>query len=105
MRATLEGVEVAEIGRVTRMLREALDAAGPGDLAGRPLYAGLRDLPWPTDPHAALWHVATLHREHRDLAQQPVLDALEDDLDELLGTLDRWADHVFPPDPFKRAAG
>ncbi|HEY2190855.1 MAG TPA: hypothetical protein VGH76_00945 [Actinomycetospora sp.] len=187
LRAALEGVEVAEIGRVTRLLREALDAAGPGDLAGRPLYAGLRDLPWPTDPHAALWHVATLHREHRgdahlgactaagvdgleanvltelrigfdlyeytgtrgwsaeamdaavarltargwivdgaltpagraareaievatDLAQQRVLDALEDDLDELLGTLGRWADHVvaagwFPPDPYKRAAG
>jgi hypothetical protein len=65
LRLALEGVDVAEIGRVTRALLGALDAAGPADLAGRPLYAGLRDLPWPTDPHAALWHVATLHREHR----------------------------------------
>ncbi len=187
LRAALEGIDVAEIGRVTRALREALDAAGPADLAGRPLYAGLRDLPWPTDPHAALWHVATLHREHRgdahlgactaagvdgleanvltelrigfdlyeytgtrgwspeamdaavdrlaargwiadgaltpggraareaievatDLAQQRVIDALGDDLDELLVPLGRWADRVvaagwFPPDPYKRAAG
>lgn len=187
LRAALEGVDVAEIGRVTRALREALDEAGPGDLAGRPLYAGLRDLPWPTDAHAALWHVATLHREHRgdghlgactaagvdgleanvltelrigfdlyeytgtrgwsaeamdaavarlaargwvadgaltpagraareaievatDLAQQRVIDALGDDLDELLVPLGRWADRVvaagwFPPDPYKRAAG
>jgi hypothetical protein len=187
VRAALEGVDVAEIGRVTRTLREALDAAGPGDRAGRPLYAGLRDLTWPTDPHAALWHVATLYREHRgdahlgacvaagvdgleaniltelrvgfdlyeytgtrgwspeamdaalarltargwiadgaltpggraareaievatDVAQQRVIDALGDELDELLATLGRWADRVveagwFPPDPYKRAAG
>ena len=65
LRVALEGIDVAEIGQVTRALREALDAAGPADLAGRPLYAGLRDLPWPTDPHAALFHVATLYREHR----------------------------------------
>jgi hypothetical protein len=65
LRAALEGVDVAEIGRVTRVLREGLEAGGPGDLAGRPLYAALRDLPWPTDPHTALWHVATLYREHR----------------------------------------
>jgi hypothetical protein len=65
LRAALAGVDVAEIGRVTRTLREALDAGGPGQLAGRPLYAGLRDLPWPTEPHAALWHVVTLYREHR----------------------------------------
>jgi hypothetical protein len=65
LRAALEGVDIAEIGRVTRALREALDAAGPAESAGRPLYAGLRDLPWPSDPHAALWHAATLHREHR----------------------------------------
>ncbi|MFC5065104.1 SCO6745 family protein [Actinomycetospora atypica] len=65
MRAALEGVDVAEIGRVTRVLREALDAGGPGELAGRPLYASLRDQPWPHDPHAGLWHVASLYREHR----------------------------------------
>ncbi len=65
LRAALAGVDEAELGRVTRRLREALDAGGPGELAGRPLYASLRDQPWPTDAHTALWHVASLYREHR----------------------------------------
>jgi hypothetical protein len=33
--------------------------------AGRPLFAANADLPWPHDPHLALWHAATLLREHR----------------------------------------
>jgi hypothetical protein len=33
--------------------------------AGRPLFAANADLPWPRDPHLALWHAATLLREHR----------------------------------------
>ncbi|WP_433800922.1 SCO6745 family protein [Actinomycetospora sp. CA-084318] len=65
LRAALEGVDEAEVGRVTRTLRDALDAGGPGELAGRPLYASLRDQPWPTDAHTALFHVASLYREHR----------------------------------------
>ncbi|MCD2188592.1 SCO6745 family protein [Actinomycetospora soli] len=65
LRAALEGVDEAGIGRVTRTLRAALDAGGPGELAGRPLYASLRDQPWPTDAHTALFHVASLYREHR----------------------------------------
>jgi hypothetical protein len=32
---------------------------------GRPLYAGNASLPWPEEPHVALWHGATLLREHR----------------------------------------
>lgn len=32
---------------------------------GRPLYAAHADLPWPEDDLAALWHAATLVREHR----------------------------------------
>lgn len=65
VRAALAGVDEAELGRVVRTLREALDAGGPGELAGRPLYASLRDQPWPSDAHTALWHVASLYREHR----------------------------------------
>ena len=41
------------------------DAVGCADLAGRPLYAGASSQPWPQDPHAALWHAATLLRECR----------------------------------------
>jgi len=33
--------------------------------AGRPLYAAHAALPWPEDPLLALWHGATLLREHR----------------------------------------
>ena len=32
---------------------------------GRPLYAAHADLPWPDDELLALWHAATLIREHR----------------------------------------
>ncbi len=32
---------------------------------GRPLYAAHASLPWPDDPLLALWHAATLLREHR----------------------------------------
>lgn len=32
---------------------------------GRALYAGHASLPWPQDPLLALWHAATLLREHR----------------------------------------
>lgn len=34
-------------------------------IPGRPLYAGHAALPWPTDPLLALWHAASLIREHR----------------------------------------
>ncbi len=45
-----------------------------------------------------------------DLAVQPVIDALGDDLDTITGRLAGWAELViahgwFPPDPYKRAAG
>ena len=32
---------------------------------GRPLFAGMSRMPWPSDPHGRLWHVVTLLREHR----------------------------------------
>ncbi|MGY1804183.1 hypothetical protein ACI78T_12985 [Blastococcus sp. SYSU D00922] len=51
--------EVAELGG---LLREA--CAGL-TTEGRPLFAGHADLPWPEEPLLALWHGATLLREHR----------------------------------------
>jgi hypothetical protein len=42
-----------------------LEAALTADVAGRPLFAGAAALPAPTDPHARLWHAATLARECR----------------------------------------
>lgn len=35
------------------------------DLVGRALFAAHVDLAWPAEPHLALWHAATLLREHR----------------------------------------
>jgi len=40
-------------------------AARGAPLDGRPLFAANRALPWPDRPLAALWHAATLLREHR----------------------------------------
>ncbi len=34
-------------------------------LEGRPLFAGHASLPWPDEPHLALWHAQTLLREFR----------------------------------------
>jgi hypothetical protein len=44
------------------LARAATDATA---LAGRPLFAALRSLPWPAEPHLALWHACTMLREHR----------------------------------------
>ncbi|MGB7109611.1 MAG: hypothetical protein WBD77_03440, partial [Mycobacterium sp.] len=48
-------------------------AAREALLDGRPLFAANRALPWPDDPLAALWHAATLLREHRGDAHVAVL--------------------------------
>ena len=53
---------------VTR-LREAADlairAAESADPAHRPLAAANSDLPWPDEPHLAMWQAFTVLREHR----------------------------------------
>ncbi len=55
-------VDGPEIREVLDLQRRALDDT---DLLGRPLFAGWSALPEPEDPHLALWHLATLHREYR----------------------------------------
>lgn len=52
----------AEVARATELLLRGADGAG---MAGRPLYAGLRSLGLPDDPHGRLWRAADLVREHR----------------------------------------
>lgn len=49
--------------RATELLRRGVDRA---DVAGRPLFAGLRSLAYPTTVVGALWHACTLYREHRN---------------------------------------
>lgn len=57
--ADAEGPALAEAAELARTAAEA------ADLAGRPLAAANCDLPWPTEPHLALWQAATVLREHR----------------------------------------
>lgn len=59
LRAVLGEVDVVP---VVRTLRKALSVASP---AGRPLFAGLSGLPWPSDPYGQLWRACELLREHR----------------------------------------
>ena len=63
MRAALgDFVEAAGVVRAAEILREAC-AAVSGDR--RPLFAANASLEWPQAPHLALWHAATVLREHR----------------------------------------
>jgi hypothetical protein len=57
------GLETDE--NVTTAAELAGKAARHAPLDGRPLYAANLALPWPDEPLAALWHAATLLREHR----------------------------------------
>jgi hypothetical protein len=41
------------------------DAVGAVDGTARPLFSGLRALPWPDEPVGRLWRAAELVREHR----------------------------------------
>ena len=50
------------VAELAGLLREACDGL---TAEGRPLFAGHADLPWPEEPLLALWHGATLLREHR----------------------------------------
>jgi hypothetical protein len=70
--ARLRG-SVAALERATEHVREhvpkaaefASRAARSAPPEGRALFAANRGLPWPDEPLAALWHAATLLREHR----------------------------------------
>ncbi|GAA1634169.1 SCO6745 family protein [Catellatospora bangladeshensis] len=51
-----------ELAEAAALARRAAEAAVT---AGRPLAAANADLPCPDEPHLALWHAATVLREHR----------------------------------------
>ncbi|HEY2195180.1 MAG TPA: hypothetical protein VGH76_23180 [Actinomycetospora sp.] len=55
-------VSSRECERTSVLARRATEACRPED---RALYAAHADLPWPDEPHLALWHAATLLREYR----------------------------------------
>lgn len=64
LRRTVGDLDVAEALDLARRLADGL-AASLGSAAGRPLYAAHLRLAWPDEPLLALWHAATLVREHR----------------------------------------
>ncbi|NGO81357.1 hypothetical protein G6045_37715 [Streptomyces sp. YC504] len=55
-------VDSPELARAAALARRAAEAA---PLAGRPLAAANSALPWPDQPHLALWQAITILREHR----------------------------------------
>lgn len=55
-------LDTADVVEALELARTAVEGCRP---EGRPLYAGLADLPWPTAPHLQLWHAVTLLREFR----------------------------------------
>ena len=55
-------IESAEIAEAVELVREALMGCS---IAGRTLFAAHAALPWPSEPHVALWHGLNLFREHR----------------------------------------
>ncbi|WP_406175991.1 SCO6745 family protein [Streptomyces sp. NBC_00996] len=85
--------EVAEAAEL------ALRAAEACTRTARPLYAAHADLPVPDAPHLALWHAATLLREHRgDGHLAALLDAELDPVEALVshtatgkGMAPKWA--------------
>ncbi|MFD8691210.1 hypothetical protein [Streptomyces sp. NPDC059651] len=69
-----EAVTAPETAEAATLLRRVAEAA---DTAGRPLAAANAALPWPDAPHLALWHAATVLREHRGDGHLAALAAAE----------------------------
>lgn len=61
-RALADVLSGAEVSALADRLFEAMDGL---DAAGRPLFAGLRQLPVPADPFGRLWRATEMVREHR----------------------------------------
>ncbi|MFG3151818.1 hypothetical protein ACGF7W_07200 [Streptomyces sp. NPDC048219] len=61
----LLGEEAVASPEMAEAAELALRAAEGCSRSARPLYSAHADLPVPGDPHLALWHAATLLREHR----------------------------------------
>lgn len=57
-----EAATAPDTAEAAALLRRVAEAA---DTTGRPLAAANAALPWPDEPHLALWHAATVLREHR----------------------------------------
>ncbi|MET8022951.1 SCO6745 family protein [Streptomyces avermitilis] len=95
----LLGAELLAAEEVAEAAELALRAAEACSRNARPLYAAHADLPVPDEPHLALWHAATLLREHRGDGHLTVLIGAELDPVEALvshtatgkGMAPKWA--------------
>lgn len=58
----LSGADMAMVEKVGSALKGAVDNASG---VGRPLFSGLQNQPWPTDPIGQLWRATEQFREHR----------------------------------------
>ncbi|WP_151482485.1 SCO6745 family protein [Streptomyces albicerus] len=95
----LLGDEVLASKEVAEAAELALRAAEASSRTARPLYSAHADLPVPDEPHLALWHAATLLREHRGDGHLAVLLGAELDPVEALvshaatgkGMAPKWA--------------
>ena len=54
-----------DVAPIADRLAGAVTTVATADVAGRPLFAGLAEQPWPEDPHGRLWRACDLLREHR----------------------------------------
>lgn len=55
-------VDSDEVAEAAQLAKEAVAGC---TVAGRPLFAAYDEVPWPAEPHLALWHATTLLREFR----------------------------------------
>ncbi|MFG1965098.1 hypothetical protein [Nonomuraea sp. NPDC049028] len=81
---TLLGDGVGALGEAAELARRVAESVTVG---GRPFAAANLDLPWPDEPHLALWHAATVLREHRGDGHLVALQAAELDPCESLVSL------------------
>jgi hypothetical protein len=64
LRRAFAPLDDAVVAESLALLRRAAEAA-MAHPEGRPLFAGYASLPWPDEPHLALWHAHYLLREFR----------------------------------------
>lgn len=84
----LLGEEVTRSPEIREAAELALRAAEACERPARPLYAAHAGLPVPEEPHLALWHAATLLREHRGDGHLALLAGAE------LGPLEALVTHT-----------
>jgi hypothetical protein len=91
----LLGVDVIRSPAMAEAAEIAAAAASACSLPGRPLYAANAALDHPAEPHIALWHAATMLREHRGDGHVAVLGFFEITGVEAL-VIDCASDHGMP---------